>query len=127
TVRSVAVDSHDNIIVVGCFAGTVDFGGTTLTASDPYSMNVTDMFAAKYSPSGSLVWVRQFGGGGSDYGRAVAVDGGDNVIVVGGAQLQSAGGNGGGLALVKLSAAGTTLWAMSWGGPYSVSPWAMAI
>jgi hypothetical protein len=118
--NSVAVDSQNNVFVAGSFGGTVDFGGVTLTASNQLSM-----FVAKYSPSGTLLWARAFGGAGIvyDYGNALAVDGSDNVFMLG--RLQSANANfgngitlsanGSSLSLVKLSSTGTTLWAKVYG------------
>lgn len=121
TARSVTVDSQNNIIVAGGLGGTVDFGGTILTAANSLSM-----YVAKYSSSNTLLWVKMFGGSGSgnDVGMSVAVDSSDNVILAG--QLQSANVSFGSgitlsppgstsLALVKLSSAGTTLWAKAYG------------
>src|SRR6185503_18881392 len=67
---SVTIDSQDNIIVVGAFHGTVDFGGVSLTSAGGF-----DIFAVKYSPSGGLVWAKRFGGPWDEVGTAVAVDG----------------------------------------------------
>lgn len=133
--KSVAVDSQNNIIVAGYFSGTMDFGGVALTAPDPYQVNFPDMFVAKYSPSGSLLWVRQFGGSKGDFGTAVAVDGSDNVVLAGrlqsvnvdfggGVTLSAAGSS---IALVKLSPSGATLWAKVYGGTSTVVPGGMAI
>jgi hypothetical protein len=120
TAKSVAVDSQNNILVVGSFGGVVDFGGVTLTAANQLSM-----FVAKYSSAGGLLWVRSFGGSGFgyDFGSAVAVDGTNNIFMLG--RLQSANvnfgsgivlsGNSSSLVLVKLSSAGTTLWAKAYG------------
>jgi hypothetical protein len=53
---SVAVDSMDNMIVVGQFNGTVDFGGpVSLTAVDG-----GDLFVAKYTLAGAHLWARSF-------------------------------------------------------------------
>jgi hypothetical protein len=41
-----------SLYVGGQFSGTATFGGTTVTAS-----GVLDIFLAKYSPSGSLLWI----------------------------------------------------------------------
>jgi len=118
-VESVAIDSADNIIVTGYIVGTVDFGGMTLTSN-----GWGDVFVAKYSPQGGLLWAKNFGGIGFDWGRAVAVDGNDNVLLAatftftanwGGISLTCASGNA--MALVKLSSAGAVLWAKAWGEP----------
>jgi hypothetical protein len=50
--------SDGSMIVAGVFSGTVTFGpGRTLTSAGD-----SDIFAARYDPAGTLVWVRQFGG-----------------------------------------------------------------
>lgn len=125
---SVAVDRSNNIIVGGYFAGTADFGGITLTAPSPFSK---DMFVAKYSPLGSLLWVRQFGGSSSDYVYALAVDGVDNIVAAGFLQsVNSDFGSGfilsnagfGNVTLTKLNPFGTTLWAKIWGGAFQAIP-----
>jgi hypothetical protein len=124
-VAGVAIDSRDNIIVTGYFSYTVDFGGTTLTSVlDPLGRGTPDIFVAKYSPSGSLSWVRKFGGNNSDAGSSVAVDGSDNIIVAanftspavdfGAGPVISTGDSD--MALIKLSGAtGALLWAKGFG------------
>lgn len=125
---SVAVDRSNNIIIGGYFAGTADFGGITLTAPSPFSK---DMFVAKYSPLGNLLWVRQFGGSSSDYVYALAVDGVDNIVAAGFLQsVNSDFGSGfilsnagfGNVTLTKLNPSGTTLWARVWGGAFQAIP-----
>src|SRR5207249_1363876 len=94
---SIALDSQDNVIVTGGFHGVVDFGGTTLTSAGYY-----DMFVAKYSSAGVLMWAKRFGGTWDDIGVAVAVDGSDNIFLA--ARFQSQPADFGG---VSLSALGT--------------------
>src|SRR5207249_3953277 len=43
----VALDSNNNVVVVGAFMGTVDFGGTALSAAG----GSPDIFVAKFGPS----------------------------------------------------------------------------
>lgn len=81
-----AVDSAGNAYVVGPFQSTVDFDPdpvlTALRTSNGGTMN--NMYLSKFTPGGSLAWVRTWGpsdGGGEAY--SVAVDGADNVLVVG--------------------------------------------
>lgn len=61
----VGMDSAGNRIVAGIFSGTVDFdngsGVTSLTA-----IGNTDLYVAKYTESGSLVWAKRFGGGAGE-------------------------------------------------------------
>jgi hypothetical protein len=123
--KAVATDSQGNIIVVGSFSTTVNFGGVSLTALDPSNLGVGDMFVAKYSPAGSLLWAQRFGGSLPDYATAVAVDGSDNIFFAGWFQSSDANFGGGiilnasgnvNFAVAKLSSSGTTLWAKNWGG-----------
>lgn len=75
---SIAVDRWDNIYMTGYFQGDADFGGTTLTANGG-----SDMFLAKYTRAGNLVWVTQAGGTGEDRGDSVAVNDDGHVFVTG--------------------------------------------
>lgn len=77
-----ALDTQGNIVVAGLFSGTVDVGGTALTA---FGSGNADIFTARFDPPGDLLWVRQAGGGGwyGDAANDVATDGSDNVIICG--------------------------------------------
>lgn len=61
-------DAAGNIYISGWFGGTVDFGGTRLTAKGQL-----DAFVAKLSPSGEVIWARRFGGVRGDGGNEIAV------------------------------------------------------
>jgi hypothetical protein len=52
----VAVDRQANVVMAGSFRGSMDLGGVVLTSE--FS---SDIFVAKYTPSGALIWARQFG------------------------------------------------------------------
>jgi len=74
----IALDSSDNIFLVGYFAGSVDFGGGALA-----SAGGNDIFVAKYSPLGVFSWAKRFGSTADDLARSVAIDAGGNVLVTG--------------------------------------------
>jgi len=74
---TVAVDSKNAIYVTGYFNGMVDFGGGVL------SSNSSDVFLLKLTSAGAHVWSKRFGGSSSDYGRGLAVDSKDNVLLTG--------------------------------------------
>ncbi|MBW2733744.1 MAG: SBBP repeat-containing protein [Deltaproteobacteria bacterium] len=101
--NSLAFDSHGNVYVAGSFAGSADFGGGSLS-SHGYSVTLgalSDIFVASYDSTGAFRFAKGFGGLGSEQANALALDGNDNVYVVGtfeqsvdfgGGELVSAGG-----------------------------------
>ena len=80
--QSVTTDAAENVYVTGYFQGTADFdpgtGVCTLT-----SAGGNDIYVAKYTASGSLVWARSVGGSGSDQGNRIAVAADGSVYVTG--------------------------------------------
>jgi hypothetical protein len=116
--KGIAVDSAGNIVITGFFAGSVNFGGATLTGTSASG------FLAKYSSAGTHLWSRRLTTTSSlDEGMAVGVDGAGNVIVAGGfystvnfggGSLTSAGAED--IALLKYSSAGGFLWSKRVGG-----------
>lgn len=77
--ESVAVDPAGNRYVTGWYRGDASFSGNPLKSVQ----SSTDAFLAKYDKSGSLQWVRSFGGKDWDVGRSVAVDRSGNCYVAG--------------------------------------------
>ncbi len=71
-IRSVKTDATNNIYVTGLFEKTADFDPTD-GVSLQTSMGMEDIFLAKYTPEGKLIWVHGIGGPGSDAGRGVSV------------------------------------------------------
>ena len=136
--NAVAIDSQNNIIVVGSFNGTVDVSGGqnpglgTLTSAANY-----DIFVAKYDSANppNLVWAKRFGGNGGDMGIAVALDRNQNIFLAArilstdatfdSITLSSAGSYD--VALAKLSSSGTVLWAKRWGGAGNDSVYGLAV
>jgi hypothetical protein len=71
----VAVDSSNNVFVVGTVTGGLD--GNTLTGS-------SDLFVTKYDSGGIKLWTRLLGGAGAyTVGRRAATDDAGNVYVTG--------------------------------------------
>jgi hypothetical protein len=94
---SLAVDGSGNVLVIGIYRGSVDFGGGVFT-----SAGGADIFLAKYSAGGILQWSQSFGSSQDDTGNSLAVDGFGNVFMTGafrgsvnfgGGALASAGGS----------------------------------
>lgn len=57
--KSIQLDKHGNILVCGIFEGQSYFGDTIV-----YSQGGSDVFLAKYSPNGELLWVSTLGNSG---------------------------------------------------------------
>ncbi len=124
-ILDVAVDVLGNVYATGKLAGgSADFGGTTLTAVPEPQIGDGDSFLAKYSPTGTLIWVKQFiGGAGPDSGTGVAADASGNAYVTGifsgsvnvsGQSLTSLGSQD--IFAASFTPAGTLRWAHSFGG-----------
>lgn len=129
--NAVAADVHGSTFVTGSFRGTVDFdpnnvhqdSADVLTALGTHS----DIFIAKYSPSGVLEWARSMGSDNlgnieSERGMDLIVDSTGNAYITGDFYRQVTMGatnltsNGGSDAFVaKVDASGEVLWASSWG------------
>tara|TARA_Y100000287_G_scaffold183696_1_gene183232 strand:+ start:126 stop:1970 length:1845 start_codon:yes stop_codon:yes gene_type:complete len=75
--RDVAIDSNDNIYMLGTYRGTVDFGAGDVVATD------ADIFLIKFNSSGVFQWVYTAGGTGFDDSRALALDSNDNPYITG--------------------------------------------
>jgi len=131
--NAVATDGNGNVFLAGAFDVSVtgvDFGGGALS-----SAGSTDVFVAKYSPTGAHLWSKRFGGSGLDGATAMAVDRSGNVIVAGyfngtvdfgGGALTSAGGND--IFVAKYSGVdGSHLWSKRLGGATADAVYAVAV
>lgn len=76
--HSVAVDASSSVVITGDFAGTVNFGGSSLV-----SAGFSDIFLAKYNSSGVHQWSKRFGDTGGETGYGVATDAAGSVIMTG--------------------------------------------
>jgi hypothetical protein len=76
--RAVASDAEGNVVVVGEFSGTIDFGSGPLSSLGGWSL-----FVAKLGPSGQALWARQFGGSSLPTARDVAIDAAGNIVIAG--------------------------------------------
>jgi hypothetical protein len=79
----VATDRAGDVYVAGAFFGTAHFGSGP-GAVDLTSIGHQDVFVAKYTRAGDLVWARQFGGTNSfDTPGGIAVDDAGDVYTTG--------------------------------------------
>jgi hypothetical protein len=78
--RGVAADAQGNVVVVGQFVGTVNFGGANLTSTGP---NFDDAFLVKLGPQGTHLWSKKFGDINSQVPHGVAVGPTGDIAMVG--------------------------------------------
>ena len=80
--NAVVVDSSNNVYVAGYFNTQATFGsGADLVQLTSAGGN--DIFVAKYSSTGTLLWVRQSGGTGTDVAYTLKLDPSGNILVGG--------------------------------------------
>lgn len=72
--RAVATDEQGNVYVSGQTRGQL---------GDDNALGDWDAFVVKYSPSGELLWTRQFGGENADQAFAIVVNQSSEIFVVG--------------------------------------------
>ena len=80
---STAIDASGNVYMGGFFYQTVDFDPDPSVTENKTSFGAKDMFLSKFDASGSLLWVKQFGGSKNEEIRALSVDANNNLIVTG--------------------------------------------
>jgi hypothetical protein len=83
--KSVSIDNSGDILLTGYFTDTVDFD----PGPSNYDLATTginlfyDIFVAKYSTAGSLIWAKNYGGTDNDYGTAITSDLAGNICITG--------------------------------------------
>jgi len=118
----IAVDGSGNSYVTGGFLSpTITFGLTTLI-----SAGGADAYVVKYDSSGNVVWAKNNGGAGGDFGGAITVDAVGNsyvtgefrssTITFGSTTLTNVGGGGYDVYIAKFTPDGNVVWARSAGG-----------
>jgi len=132
-VFDMVTDADENIYVTGYFKNTAYFGegGNQVSLT---SAGGADIFIAKYSSSGDLIWVKQAGGStGFDWGNAIALDSQNNIIITGYFDTEASFGEGGSLVTLiapgddrdifvcKYNNSGDLIWAFNEGGNYDDS------
>jgi hypothetical protein len=118
---AVATTPSDDVVVVGEFRGTVNFGAGPIE-----SAGNTDVFVLTLGKDGEQKWARHFGDMNFDFGRAVAVDSRGDVVVAaefagsvdfGGGAVEAAGNRD--VAVVKLAGKdGAYRWAKRFGNTF---------
>jgi PKD repeat protein len=75
---AVARDASGNVVAIGSFKGSANFGGGLRT-----SAGGQDLFIVSFTPAGAYRWSQTKGGTGDDAGYGVAIDPAGSAIVTG--------------------------------------------
>ncbi|HNR18994.1 MAG TPA: T9SS type A sorting domain-containing protein [Bacteroidia bacterium] len=124
----IAVDATGNVYTTGKIAGTADFdpGAGVLNL---VSNGGDDMFIAKYSATGTLLWAHNIGGTGTETAQSMALDATGNCYITGrfagtvdfdpGAGISTINSSGPfDVYIVKLNSSGNFVWAKNFGGTF---------
>ncbi|MDJ1185390.1 SBBP repeat-containing protein [Roseofilum casamattae] len=79
--QGITTDSDGNVYATLFFVGDIDVDGDGTT--DLTSAGGSDAYTAKYSPDGTLVWAKAFGGSGYERNYSIAADNTGNIYTVG--------------------------------------------
>lgn len=117
-IHAMIADAQGRVTVAGEFQGSLQIGEIQFS-----SAGLADIFVARYSPDGTVLWATRYGGAGEDGARNVASDPAGGAVVVGHFsqtaafdvhQLTSAGGRDAFVA--RCDASGNLSWAVGFGG-----------
>ncbi|MFS8159219.1 MAG: hypothetical protein ACMG6E_03225, partial [Candidatus Roizmanbacteria bacterium] len=125
-VYNLAIDSSNNVLVVGEFLATVDFDPGAGTTSYTSSGSV-DIFLSKFTTDGDFSYVKVIGGTSHDRGHGVVVNSSGEIFIAGkfnstvdfdpsaGIDNMVSAGNYDAY-LTKFNSDGTYAWTKTWGG-----------
>ena len=136
SITGLDLDARGNVYLSGSFQDTANFD-TGWDSRTETSAGGQDAYVVRLDENGNLVWVRVIGGPGQDVASDVCIDPTGNVLISGsfaqtvdldpgpGTNTATAGGVADGF-VVKLAAAGYTLWSLVLGGAGEELPEALA-
>ena len=116
--NGIAVDGGGNVYLTGFFQGTVDFGGGGLVSTG----GSTDIFLARFDPSGNHVWSKRFGETGTQNVLGITITAAGDIGMTGpfagqadfgGGALTSLGSND--IYIARFNSAGTHVWSKRFG------------
>ncbi len=116
--HALAIDSSGNLITVGWFQNSINFGGTVITTGGGQ-----DLFISKHASNGTLTWVKSYGSTGDETATGLAIDSSGNIFVggyfsgtanFGGTNMTCQGTSD--IFLAKYNSSGNHLWSERFGG-----------
>src|ERR1035437_94944 len=135
---SISTDVNGNVLITGYFKSPQIILSSDTLINAVNTGNSYDMFIAKYSPSGNLLWAKRAGGTSNDMAWGTTADNSGNVIVTGyfGSSTITFGndtltnadnsGNTVDVFVVKYDTSGKELWAKRAGGISNDIAWAIS-
>lgn len=130
----ITYDNAGNVVICGYFTDTTIFGNSMIVGA-----GAEDMFVAKYTANGNLLWMKHAGGPGHEEAKSVVCDASGCIYVCG---MYSNGATFGGTTFLadstylgyfynayvaKYAPDGTLLWVKSGGGEWDDLAWGMTI
>lgn len=125
---SCVYDEQGNMYVTGSFKGVIYLDPATQDSI--VSNGVEDVFVCKFGSSGNLLWAKQIGSSGRDFGYAIAIDSLNNLFITGCFSetidfdpssvntFYSTSNGYNDIFLLKLNAQGDFIWAKTFGGAF---------
>jgi len=124
--KCVTTDATGNVYIGGSFnSDSISFdGGTTYLKNSCQGCGWEDLFFAKFSSTGSLIWAKKAGGADWEYAKGIAVDNNNNVYVTGNftsdtiyfdSLMISDTNNTSEIFLAKYNSAGKLIWVKNYG------------
>lgn len=80
--NNIKVDTAGNVFIVGTFQGLTDFD-TDTSVSNLTSAGNDDIFIAKYTNNGNLIWCKRIGGAYQDVAVKMTIDTAGNIYITG--------------------------------------------
>lgn len=128
----VELNANNESYVIGYITGETLFNPTTLV---PSAAGNGDIYVAKYSSNGILIWKKIFGGNYSDRGVDLAIGPDQNIVITGqyfgtvnfDSYALTSNTNSKDIFLAKLDPQGNVLWARSEGGNQSENAYGVTV
>jgi hypothetical protein len=139
---AITVDSADNTIVAGNFAGVGNFDGGDPNIPSPGNITSAggsrDVFVAKYASNGAYRWAKRYGGTNDDSVNGIGADSAGNVRITGKYVNSTSFAKASGSIdltspgtyrtyLAELDGNGAAIWAKAYGGSLAIDSGALAV
>ncbi|HON71456.1 MAG TPA: hypothetical protein PL153_10370, partial [Tenuifilum sp.] len=91
----IKISKNNNVYVIGNYISNIEIQGNRQVGYPDQNSTYTDIFIAKFSKEGTLIWLKTAGSSLHDYPDAIAIDDNENIYVSGRFQgvIDFGGGN----------------------------------